>query len=746
MNPFFRRLRARLSYQNLSIRYKLILALIIVALVPQIFFIGVQTVVRYFSAVENIESSLEQQAQLTGLVIERNVESQLNNVLSAVQNARLRSRTLYLLLTASARGDLPNNSTTIEAMTTQLEAHPQIKMMRLLDTTGQLLALVGDVAQYPGQARAEQQGNPSFVQIVDLVLTSEQPVMLTPYIDPETQQLTLEAASPVIEGTTLHGYLIFTLDSSTILGTDATVAENANEARTTTEDIYTYLLDQNGWLLTPVGDAQPFSRQLTLESVSQESEESVGFTAQYERDWGDGAVLVTGRHFPLTATGWTVVAEVPMSALGTPLLVENLTASVPTLIVLLLVLIPLIVVLTRQTVRPIQRLTEAARRIAGGELDTPLPVMSQLDEIGALNNAFAAMSDQVRGSIHGLEQRVKARTRDLALITEIGREALSFGNVDQLLDTTVNRIVTSFAHIYHAQVFLVDEATEYAVLAASTGEVGRDLLRQGHRLPIGSLSVIGRVTQLGETVIARDTASSGVHHKNEYLPDTRAELALPLIYEGRVLGALDVQSAVPDVFAAEEQVLFEALAAQLAIAIHNNRTFTDMNKTMGVLNAENRRLTFQSWQQAFGRREQGILDVAIGPSGFQEGGEFSAWQHRAIRERDMVISPPNAEGLVALAIPLMAGNQVLGVIEWQIPAERLTELDPPARPHPGQPNGHHDGHPAAAGAHRTPGRTRAPGEPGQRPDRGRAKRSPHLTDGRGAIIPNPGDLAGKHSA
>jgi GAF domain-containing protein len=189
---------------------------------------------------------------------------------------------------------------------------------------------------------------------------------------------------------------------------------------------------------------------------------------------------------------------------------------------------------------------------------------------------------------------------------------------------------------------------------------------------VGSVSVIGRATQLGETVIARDTATSGVHHKNEYLPDTRAEMALPLIYEDRVLGALDVQSTSPDVFAAEERVLFEALATQLAITIHNNRTFTTMQRSLDTLNVENRRLTFQSWEQVFGRR-QGVIDVAVGPSGFTEGGEYSVWQHRAVLEADMVISPPDEEDNVALAIPLISGGQVLGVIEWQVPEARMTE-------------------------------------------------------------------------
>ena len=673
MSPLLRRLRARLSYRNLSIRTKFSLALLVAALLPLIVYSGVQTVSRFMGETEVVEADLEQQAQLTGLVIEHNIENELSGVFTVAQNTRLRSRSLYMLLSIGAQTVEPDNSTTIDAMNAQLALFPTLKAIRLLDSTGRLLAVAGDVARYPDVTQPNQRENPAFMQIVSLVPTTEQPVLLTPYVDSATQALTLEAASPLIEGSTLYGYLIFTLDGEQILRTTAAAQSNVDLAAGALQDSYTYLLDRNGYLLTPVEDVVPLTRHFTLESVASESEETESRTSQYVRNWGDGPIQVTGRHYVIEATGWWVVAEVPMQALGAPLLVENLTASIPTLLVLLLVLIPLIVVLGRQTVGPIQRLTEAAERIASGEMDTPLPELDQQDEIGALNNAFAGMTDQVRASIQGLEQRVAARTRDLGLITEIGREATSFKDVNQLLETTVNQIVASFPHIYHAQVFLNDKSNEYADLVASTGEVGRDLLQRSHRLAIGSVSVIGRVTQLGETVVARDTATSGVHHKNEYLPETRAEMALPLIYEGRVLGALDVQSKAPDVFAAEEQVLFEALAAQLAIAIYNNRSFTAMQHSIDTLNAENRRLTFQSWQQVFGRRQQNVLDVAVGPTGFVEGGDFSVWQHRAAREMDMVISPPNDDGLVALAVPLIAGGQVLGVIEWLIPAERVTD-------------------------------------------------------------------------
>ena len=66
-----------------------------------------------------------------------------------------------------------------------------------------------------------------------------------------------------------------------------------------------------------------------------------------------------------------------------------------------------------------------------------------------------------------------------------------------------------------------------AVLRASTGTAGQELLKRGHRLASGSVSVIGQVVEQGQMVIARDTSISEVHRQNEFLPETRAELAIP---------------------------------------------------------------------------------------------------------------------------------------------------------------------------------------------------------------------------
>ena len=125
----------------------------------------------------------------------------------------------------------------------------------------------------------------------------------------------------------------------------------------------------------------------------------------------------------------------------------------------------------------------------------------------------------------------------------------------------------------------MDDADDFAVLRASTGEAGRQLLNAQHKLQKGSASVIGQVTATGEPVIASDTADARiVHRPNPYLPNTRSEMAIPLKLKGRVVGAIDVQSNQPSAFDDDDISVLQTLAAQISVAIDNAQLFEESRR------------------------------------------------------------------------------------------------------------------------------------------------------------------------
>lgn len=168
-----------------------------------------------------------------------------------------------------------------------------------------------------------------------------------------------------------------------------------------------------------------------------------------------------------------------------------------------------------------------------------------------------------------LLQQTERRARQLQTSAEVSQSAGKILDLRVLLPQLVDLIRDAFGYD-HVQIFLMDDQDDYAELRASTGEAGRQLLEIRHKLQKGSASVIGRVTADGVPVIALDTADRRVVHKpNPYLPNTRSEMALPLVIKGRVVGALDVQSDQPGAFTDEDVSALTTLAAQISVAIDN---------------------------------------------------------------------------------------------------------------------------------------------------------------------------------
>ncbi len=670
-------IRRYLAIGNWSIRRKVLIGLLAIAVIPLLTFLVVDTYFRYLSTIEGAEVALARAARGGGVQIEHQIDTALHEVDSALQENALTQAATQLARLAYNFPGAPLATSAVDrlvnALDVQLNRHPDFQAIRLLGADGHLLAQTGLADHLSSILAGDQRQHPAYLALSTEALEPDHAHLLGPYPDPETQAIALEAGSLVVEDNTLLGYLIVTLDADRLLEQPLAQVTGENESAAD----YVFLLDDAGWLLTSVQGAAPFTRQPHLASVTGEEEEGPALQF-YERDWGGGPRLVMGRHYTLEGLGWTAVAEIEQVAIVQPLVAALIRSSLPTLLVALAVVIGLLVVFHRMLVRPIVHLTAAARQIAGGNLEVVVSSAAQparADEIGLLAEAIATMTEHLRHSIHNLEARVRERTRELELTTTIIRQASTLQDIQGMLDHTVNLIVEHFPQIYHAQVFLVDEAGEQAILVSSTGEAGRELLRRGHRLPVGSVSVIGRVTELGQSVVARDTSTSRIHRHNEFLPETRAEMAVPLMIGDQILGALDLQSKSPDAFTPEEQGVADTLAGQLAIAISNARLYQDLRQQAEEATKLNRLLTRTAWEEILtAARRQGRVEAVAGPAaGEDKPDSWGYWQAEAARQRRLVISPPEEDGQRTLAAPIIVRGEVLGVIDWRVPAGQVND-------------------------------------------------------------------------
>jgi len=193
----------------------------------------------------------------------------------------------------------------------------------------------------------------------------------------------------------------------------------------------------------------------------------------------------------------------------------------------------------------------------------------------------------------------------LQAAAKVGRGVTSILDQEMLLDQTVDIICDEFG-FYYAGVFLIDNTKEWAVLRSGRGKAGRAMIAVGHKLKVDGHSMIGVATGQRKALIALDVGEEPVHFKNPHLPDTRSEMALPLIVGDEVIGAVTVQSTTEAAFNDDDITVLQTMADQLAVAIHNAHLHTENKKLLA--RAERRARLLEAASQV-GRDVTLILDL-----------------------------------------------------------------------------------------------------------------------------------------
>lgn len=192
-----------------------------------------------------------------------------------------------------------------------------------------------------------------------------------------------------------------------------------------------------------------------------------------------------------------------------------------------------------------------------------------------------AMADQIAITIQNrrLLEKSERQAEQLKAVAQVGRSVSQLIDLDEILSSTVDLIRDQFG-FYHVSIFLLDETRQWAVVRASTGEVGKIMVERPHRLEVGGRSIVGYVTGRKEPRVALDVGEDRIHFNNPLLPNTRSEMALPLIARGVVIGALDVQSVQPNAFGQDDVDTLQIMADQLTAAIENARLFEQTERRL----------------------------------------------------------------------------------------------------------------------------------------------------------------------
>ncbi|MCP4536129.1 MAG: GAF domain-containing protein [Chloroflexi bacterium] len=206
-----------------------------------------------------------------------------------------------------------------------------------------------------------------------------------------------------------------------------------------------------------------------------------------------------------------------------------------------------------------------------GVLDVQSDQTNAFDETNML--VLRALADNVAMAVERarLYGDLRRRADQLSTVADVSRAVASILDIDTLFDEVVRLIREQFGYPF-VYLFTVAPGRGQIIYRAGT-----EPQAPGYESPIqptcdlnDSEGIVPWVACHGKAVICNDIDTDPRCHPSK-LPsgDTRAELAVPLIFGSQVLGVLNVRSEQQDVFGDQDRILFKALADSVATAIRN---------------------------------------------------------------------------------------------------------------------------------------------------------------------------------
>ncbi len=167
------------------------------------------------------------------------------------------------------------------------------------------------------------------------------------------------------------------------------------------------------------------------------------------------------------------------------------------------------------------------------------------------------------------------RMVQLELVNQIARQLTGTLDVAMLLQSAAYQLHKQF-HYFDVTIFLVDRERGELALAAQSGQYS-DFLPPDYRQKIGQ-GIIGTVAKEGRYILANDVTKEPRYMTYMY-QYTNAELAIPILVEGEVVGVLNVEDSKLNAFDDTDVLVLSTLCDQLSSALRNARLFEEIQRT-----------------------------------------------------------------------------------------------------------------------------------------------------------------------
>jgi GAF domain-containing protein len=217
--------------------------------------------------------------------------------------------------------------------------------------------------------------------------------------------------------------------------------------------------------------------------------------------------------------------------------------------------------------------------------------------------------NDLRNERNNLDNRVKSRTRQLRKVNEIGQTVTAILDPDELLARAAFMIGDELESYYTA-IYLIDTSGQWAELREATGDAGKVLRENKHRIDLKGRTAIAQAIQTRQIRLALDTGTEPVRFDNPLLPYTRSQLVAPLIVGDNVFGALELHSTRESAYSLEDVDTYQNMANQVAIALENSRLFREGQQNLLEMRATQRQYLQGAWSNLV--EEEKDLEYELG--------------------------------------------------------------------------------------------------------------------------------------
>lgn len=338
-------------------------------------------------------------------------------------------------------------------------------------------------------------------------------------------------------------------------------------------------------------------------------------------------------------------------------------------------------------VRDVSKETNYLNAVDSVRSELAVPLLFKGEAIGVLDiqsshlnyfhrshqDILTLLASRIAGAIENarLFERTRRQAETLLLLNEVGREASSILDVNKLLERAAE-LVRRIIDYQILSLVLYDEKR-----SAFTRSID---VKYGKRVQMkpasGTPGIVGAAFTLRKPVVVPDV-STDPRYVNVN-PETRSELAIPLMHKDRVIGVLDLESPQLNYFTEEHVHTLSVLASQLAVAIENARLYEQVARDEARMERELRAARrIQSVMLPQAPREDYGLDLASRYVSARElGGDLYDFIRYGPQQLAILLGDVSGKGTAAALYGAVATGIIRSLAPLKLqPAELLRRVN-----------------------------------------------------------------------